>query len=141
MILMNYPMTEGKAMLKKTLNCVISLFLPWCTLTLNAQSDLPRFETAGQFGLMYTGYRAVGVGGRFSFNASEMVAFEGTLDHFPQDKFADLIAGVYCSGSNQIVPITRRPPLSVGVGNSSSSNKGIDSHVAIRNIVFTVVGR
>jgi hypothetical protein len=86
---MNYPMTKGKAMLKKTLNCVISLFLPWCTLTLNGQTDLPRFETAGQFGLMYTGYRDVGVGGRFSFNASEMLALEATVDHFPQDRFAE----------------------------------------------------
>ncbi len=76
-------------MLKSILNIVISLLFPWSTLTLNAQSDLPRFEAAGQFALMTTGYRNAGVGGRFGVNASEMLAFEAEVDHFPQDKYAE----------------------------------------------------
>lgn len=76
-------------MLKKVLNVVISLLLPWSTSTLMAQSDLPRFETAGQFALMSTGYRNAGAGGRFSYNVSEYLAFEGEVDYFPQDKFAE----------------------------------------------------
>ena len=76
-------------MLKKILNLVVSMFLPWSTLSLNAQSDLPRFEAAGQFGLLYTGYRDVAGGGRFSFNASEMFALETSVDYFPQDRFGE----------------------------------------------------
>jgi hypothetical protein len=78
-------------MLKRTLETVIALALlfPWSTLSLNAQSDLPRFEAAGQFALMSTGYRNAGIGGRFGVNASEYLAFETEIDHFPQDKYAE----------------------------------------------------
>ena len=76
-------------MLKKVLNAVISLLLPWSTLTVHAQSDLPRFETAGQFALMSTEYRNAGVGGRFSYNATEYLSFDSEVDYFPQDKYAE----------------------------------------------------
>jgi hypothetical protein len=78
-------------MLKRMVAIVIALALlfPWSTLSLNAQSDLPRFEAAGQFALMRTGYRNAGVGGRFGVNISELLAVETEVDSFPQDKFAE----------------------------------------------------
>lgn len=76
-------------MLKRVLGALISLLFPWSTLNLYAQSDLPRFETAGQFALMSTGYRNAGVGGRFSYNASEYLSFDSEVDYFPQDKYAE----------------------------------------------------
>lgn len=79
-----------QAYAQRALNFVIVTLLlcSWHTLTLNAQSDLPRFETAGQFALLNTGYRDAGIGGRFGVNVSEMLAFETEVDYFPKDRFA-----------------------------------------------------
>ena len=84
------PKGRGKTHVQKALGFVIATILlcSWRTLTLNAQSDVPRFEAAGQFALLNTGYRDAGVGGRFGVNASEMLAFETEVDYFPADRFA-----------------------------------------------------